>query len=313
MTHPERKLELGILDVEHPAFTVEFAARAERLGYSRYWLAEHHGAYLRGASPDIMTAIVAGLTSHIRVGPAGILLHFRSPLKVAEDFRLLALLFSGRIDLGLARGLPGGPAVEAALLDGRPRVRTPQEHGERIGEISRLLEGTLPEDHPLRDTVVSPVGGIEPPQLWVLGATSGSARVAAELGAAFCVTEHLGPSPEDGAEVARRYRDAFVPSVRHKTPLWSVCAGGTCAETEEEARAALGDLPDTARTTWVGPPDRCREQIEHLADRYGTSEVIVCDVGRSPLAAKRKSYELLAQAFQLGGSPGRRKRAARNR
>ena len=121
--------QLGMLDLSwaepprsHAAVahdSLDLAPLAETFGYSRYWLAEHHSPWVAHGSPEILLPLLAGLTSSLRVGTAGVLLGFYSPYKVAANFRLLEALFPGRIDLGIARGLPDGD-IGPALLDGRP-------------------------------------------------------------------------------------------------------------------------------------------------------------------------------------------------
>src|SRR5262245_44367280 len=98
----------------------EVAVRADQLGFHRFWLAEHHSSTIGHASPELLVPVVAGMTERIRVGTAGILLSFKSPLAIANDFRLLSTLFSGRIDLGLGRGLVPEHTA-SALLYGRPK------------------------------------------------------------------------------------------------------------------------------------------------------------------------------------------------
>jgi luciferase family oxidoreductase group 1 len=296
-----RTIELGILDLEEdPEYAIEIAPVVDALGYSRYWLAEHHLWKGRCASPDILTALVAGLTERIRVGPGGVILNFRSPLKVAEDFRLLSTVFPDRIDLGLARGV-ADPASVTALLDGRPGIPSSEEHGRRVAEVSGLLRGDLADDHPLKPVFGPPPPQAAPPQIWVLGASRDSAAVAARLGAALGLAEHIatGRPNTEGPEAARYYREHFVPNKSLSAPVWSVCVGGSCAETEAEAQRAVHGLPAFFRTTWVGAPRQCQEQILEVADRYGANEVIVCDLGRGAdnLEAKRRSYELLAAAL----------------
>lgn len=293
-----RNISLGILDIDDPGWTFEVAPLAERLGYSRYWIGEHHGRGAANASPDIMTALVAGLTTKIRVGPAGVLLNYRSPLKIAEDFRLLSLLFPGRIDLGLAKGVVT-PDIEPALLDGRPRRPTPDEYVERVADVCGLLNGGLPVGHPLALAPIPPAGDIQPPVIWVLGASRASATFAARLGTAYCVSEHLATDDTDGPDVARCYQDNFRPSPGLAAPLWSVCARGSCANVEAVARRSLSWLPGHAlRITWVGTPSQCREQLLALCGRYETRDVMVCDLALS-LGVKRRSYKLLAGAVGL--------------
>jgi luciferase family oxidoreductase group 1 len=293
-------IRLGILDLDEPASTLVIAPLAERLGYSRYWLAEHHGEGSRCASPEIMTALVAGLTDRIRVGPAGVILNFKSPLSVTEDFRLLSSLFPGRIDLGLARGV-AQPAVVEALLDGRPRIPTSDEHASRAADVAALLTSGVWAPHPLAGISVPPPGEIVPPQIWILGSSDDSARIAAHLGLAFCVPEHL-TAAESSPAVVQRYRDDFRPGAGFREPTWSVCTAGVCADTQAAAARTLSSLPAFMRSffraTWVGSPTHCRDRILEVAYRYQATEVIVYNLCVS-VPARRRAYERLADGVGL--------------
>src|SRR5262245_24379110 len=164
-----RRLRLGVLDCcqvppgktgQEALFdTLELAPRAESLGYSRYWLAEHHEPTVAHGCPELLAVAVAGLTRRIRVGTAGVLLRYYSPLKVAKDFRLLHALFTGRIDLGIAGGR--APEESARGLLGGPEPTSPDDgQSEKVGELLAHLSG---ERHP-----VAPLG-VGTPEVWVLG------------------------------------------------------------------------------------------------------------------------------------------------
>src|SRR5499427_9552526 len=156
---------LGVLDqspvvsgrspAEAIAETVELAVLAEELGYRRYWLAEHHAiAALADPSPEILVARVASATSRIRVGTGGVLMPYYSPLKIAEQFRMLEALFPGRIDMGLGRAPGGDPRTALALVDGEypGAARMPQQVQALIG----FLGGTLPPGHPYAKVKAQP-------------------------------------------------------------------------------------------------------------------------------------------------------------
>lgn len=294
---PTRPLHLSVLDLGSPFHTVEIAPHVERLGYSRYWLSEHHGAGSFSASATVMTTLIAGLTEHIRVGPAGIPLPFHTPLKVAEDFRMLALLFPGRIDLGICRAGAAGRSIETALLDGRPATPFPA----RVSELHGLLTARLPSEHPYTGVPVRPPvapGGL--PEFWLLGASAASVTLAAELGVGFCFSEHLASMDASfdlatGPAAARAYRAAFRPSPELGQPRFSVCVAGVCADTEAAARRLLPSDLGPFRPTLYGSPEQCHDQLEALAQRYAMDEVVFADVSFE-LEAKLRSFELLAKA-----------------
>jgi luciferase family oxidoreductase group 1 len=144
--------------------TIETAILAERLGYKRYWLAEHWGADVSTPSPELLTPIIAGMTERIRVGPAGVLLPFYSPLKVASNALLAERLFPGRIDLGLARG-GAAPQVVRALA-GHVDANLAATYPDKVREVVSYLEGRGPV---LGGPNISSV-----PEVWVLGAGGGA-------------------------------------------------------------------------------------------------------------------------------------------
>jgi luciferase family oxidoreductase group 1 len=188
---------LGLLDlgwVEPPRThaqvvhdTIELAPIAESFGYARYWLAEHHSHWVAHASPEILL-LLAGLTTNLRVGTAGVLLGYYSPYKVAANCRLLEALFPGRIDLGIARGLPDGNAGPA-LLDGRPAPGDTAAHAQRVDELLLALRGQS-------DPPPSPLG-VSAPEVWLLGSGRDSVRVAAQRGTSFSLAlffrQWMGP------------------------------------------------------------------------------------------------------------------------
>src|SRR5919199_1251221 len=165
------------------AETLELAQLAERLGYRRYWLAEHHNTgALAGSAPEVMITRVASVTSRIRVGSSGVMLSHYSPLKVAETFRVLETLFPGRIDLGLGRA-PGSDSRTAfALAQGQPRQI--ERFPEQLTELAAFLHDALPEGHPYHGVRAMPEApGV--PEIWLLGSSGQSAAYAAALGFAF--------------------------------------------------------------------------------------------------------------------------------
>ena len=309
--------------------TLDLARAVDRLGYHRYWLAEHHStAGLAGSSPEIMIGRVATLTSRIRVGSGGVMLTHYSPLKVAESFRVLETLFPGRIDLGIGRAPGSDPLTTRALSRGSGALGL-EHFPNQIADLIAFLGDGLPAGHPFAGVRAMPTGPTAP-DVWLLGSSGDSAAYAAHFGTAFSFAHFI--NDEGGAEVVRAYREHFRPSPRLDAPRASVAAFAVCADTEAEAERLArsrdlflvrlrtgrpGPYPSveealaypyaphelaivrhTRRRTITGAPEQARERLLALADEYGVDELVVVTITHSA-KARLRSYELLAEAFGL--------------
>src|SRR5436309_3017513 len=186
--------------------TLDLARAADRLGYHRYWLAEHHSTTgLAGSSPEVLISRVAEVTSRIRVGAGGVMLSHYSALKVAENFRMLELLYPGRIDLGIGRA-PGSDPLTARALAHGPGALGIEHFPAQIADLIGFLHDRLPPGHPFAGVRAMPVGP-SAPELWLLGSSGDSAAYAAHLGTAFSFAHFI--NDEGGAEVVRAYREHF--------------------------------------------------------------------------------------------------------
>jgi luciferase family oxidoreductase group 1 len=311
------------------AHTVDLARLVEELGYRRYWVAEHHGMpMLASPSPEVLIASIAAQTSRIRVGSGGVMLPHYSPLKVAETFSMLSGLYPGRIDLGLGRAPGTDPQTSVALQRDR-RQRTPNDFPEQLAELLDYLEDRFPPGHPLARLARLP-GRPERPEVWLLGSSPQSAIWAAELGLPYAFADFISPT---GASIAQEYRELFTPSERLAAPYVSVALSVICAETDDEAErlassqrmaismlrrgqpievppvekalrflAGDGALDDahSGRRMIAGSPTTVREGIEQVAADYGADEVAVVTITHDH-AARRRSYELVAEVFVLPG------------
>ncbi|MCY4641020.1 MAG: LLM class flavin-dependent oxidoreductase [Chloroflexi bacterium] len=225
--------------------TRALAAACDRLGYHRYWLAEHHGTGgLASASPEVLIPLLARETRHLRVGSGGVMLTHYAALKVAEQFRLLTELFPGRIDLGVGRA-PGSDLRTAHALSPLGRHAAVDRYPEQLAELVSLLEGDYPPGHPLAGVRVTPQpardasGALAPgalPEVWILGSSTESAAIAAEQGLAYSYAQFINPVAELGERAARLYRERFRPSRRLPEPRLSVAVTALCAESEERAQ-----------------------------------------------------------------------------
>lgn len=315
--------------------TLRLAETADRLGFHRYWLAEHHATPgLACPSPEIMVGQVAARTRRIRVGSGGVMLSNYSALKVAESFRMLAALFPGRIDLGIGRAAGANRRTAEALANG-PGALPTEQFPRRVADLLDFLHDTVPPDHPFADVLTAPVGsGV--PEVWLLGSSTESARLAAKYGTAYSFAHFF--TPNGGGEVIKAYAEMFRPSRERRVPCASVAVSVICDEDEATARRLAkqrdfylsrvyaklgGPYPSPAEVegytfsteeqslldglhacTIVGTSDRVRDQIYEVASSYGVSEILVSTI-TPDVASRLRSYELLADAFGLAEQPGR--------
>jgi luciferase family oxidoreductase group 1 len=293
-------LRLGVLDLcPSPAGqtgrdalfnSFEQAVGVEELGYTRYWLAEHHGAGTAHSCPEMLAGLIAQMTGRIRVGTAGVLLSYYSPLKVAKDFRLLQALFPGRIDLGVGAGRVDDETARRLLGSPASTADAQGSYAEKVADLAGYLQDEGQHITPRR---------VGTPELWVLGSGGvGSACLAARHGAAYCLSLFLAGGNGDPA-VIDAYRDRFQAGPTQAGPKWNVAIAGICADTEEEARRLAGLHRNPAvLANVVGSPEQCRTRLLDIAARYHTDEIIFLALCGS-LSQRLRCFQLLAQALEL--------------
>lgn len=309
--------------------TVELARLADRLGYTRYWLSEHHNTgTLAGSAPELLIARLGSETSRIRFGSGGIMLPNHSTLKVAENFRLLEALYPGRIDLGIGRA-PGGDRLTAQLLN-PTNTFDPQEYIRQIDSLQALLA-----DRPAAGNAQGKVRAMPfiqtAPALWMLTSSGESAYLAAHFGMALSFAQFINPI--GGPEAMATYRQRFNPSEQWTSPTGSVGIFAFTSDNEQKVAEvqALMDYRllsfekgrfeevityeiassyEYSPGEWqrvlfnrnrmvVGTPDVVKEKITQLAEMFQVNEVIVATF--TELQEDRlRSYELLAELFGLG-------------
>jgi luciferase family oxidoreductase group 1 len=246
-----------------------------------------------------------------------------SPFKVAEAFSVLAALYPGRIDLGIGRAAGTDPLTTYALQRDR-RQQATDDFPNQLAELVAYLRKTMPADHPFHRLQDLP-GDPERPDLWLLGSSAQSAVWAAQLGVPYAFADFIN---REGAEIARAYRERFAPSDDLPAPRTAVAVWALAADTDEEAhrlaassRMTFAELrrgrlipvppPEVAlryleahgagpgsRRAILGMPEAVRAGLEQVADDYGAEEVIVVTITHDH-AARRRSYELIAQALGL--------------
>ncbi|TYA10122.1 LLM class flavin-dependent oxidoreductase [Paenibacillus faecis] len=213
------------------AHTVALARKAEELGFRRFWVSEHHDSdQVAGSSPEVLIAYLLAETKRIRVGSGGVMLQHYSPYKVAENFNVLASLAPGRVDLGIGRAPGGLPRSTRALQRGGP---DPASLTEKIVELRNFVHNKLDEDHPLAGLRAAPLPETAP-ELYVLGASTASAEIAAELGLPYVFSLFINGDEGAALEAIRSYRRGFNGS--HGTePQVLLALSVVVADTEAEA------------------------------------------------------------------------------
>jgi luciferase family oxidoreductase group 1 len=230
------QIEAGSTSADALRNATELAQLAERLGYTRYWFAEHHNSVsLASGSPEIMVAHVANQTSTIHVGTGGVMLPNHAPLRIAEAFRLLEALHPGRVDLGLGRA-PGTDTLTAyALRRSEEAIRTDQ-YSSFLAELLALDTSSFPPGHLFGAISVTPTD-VRLPPIWLLGSSDFSARAAAEVGLGFAFAAHINTPA--AIPVMRLYREEFTPSDYRKEPHAILAVGVVVGDTEEHAQELM--------------------------------------------------------------------------
>jgi luciferase family oxidoreductase group 1 len=287
----------------------------EQLGYRRYWFAEHHESSFVYASPEALVATVAARTQHLRVGTAGVLMHFHSPLRVAETFKALSALHQGRIDLGVAAGISTEEdrAALSAGFDLQAAIAT-RLYTRHVEQLVAYCRNEFPEVDQHRKEP-TPLGQDGPPVICMgSGKGRGNMLIAAKNGLAFCYSL-FHPGGEYGPEVIHEYIDRFQPSRDLSQPYVILATHFLCAETNNEALQQLRRAQTwqpAFRPPILGRPPLCREQGESLLARYSAHELVLMPA-YDELRDRRHAYQMMAEALGALADPRAGAHAARAR
>ena len=244
--------------------SVELAQHAERLGYKRYWLAEHHNMPgIASAATAVVIGHAAGGTKTIRVGSGGIMLPNHSPLVIAEQFGTLAALYPGRIDLGLGRAPGTDPFTTRALR--RAGTAAADTFPDDVAELQKYL-GEIEEGQRVR---AIPGAGTHVP-IWLLGSSTFSAQLAAAMGLPFAFASHFAPA--DLMAALRLYRNLFKPSAQLEKPYAMVAVNVIAAETDAEARRQFSSLQQSFTSLRRGAPGKVPPPIEDIDSFWSPME-----------------------------------------
>ena len=311
--------------------SLDLARLADRLGYVRYWVAEHHNLpSIASSAPDIMIGQIAAVTQNMRIGSGGVMLPNHAPLMVAERFKVLEALFPGRIDLGLGRA-PGTDQVTSYALRRRQDLGEDDDFLQRFQELLLFESRGFPDGHPFSKVYAMPADVPLPP-IWLLGSSGYSADLAAAVGAGFAFAHHF--ASYDATAAMMSYREKFSPSATMAKPYAILGVHVVSAETDEEAErlASTVDLnyvrrstgaylplasPDEALAYPYTPVDRARikenrarlfvgsaatvrKRLQPLLDSTKADEVMITSMIYDH-GARKRSYELLARELGANG------------
>jgi len=307
--------------------STELVKLADKLGYTRYWVSEHHNSKtLAGAAPEVLIAHLANHTSRIRIGSGGVMLPNHSTLKVAENFRLLEALFPGRIDLGLGRA-PGGDRLTSSLLN-PSNTFSAQEYIRQLNDLQAFLCG---ESDSISGGKVMAIPDIDTePALWMLTSSGESAYIAAHLGMALSYAQFI--NPVGGPDAIKVYKERFKPSAQLSAPKTSVGIFVFCADTAQKAMEMQSMMdyrllnfekgrynevfsydeirgyeytPEEWRRVIynrqrmiAGTPDVVKVALLKLAKEFNTNEIVISTFAEHH-EDRLRSYELLAKCFDL--------------
>jgi len=308
--------------------SVELVRLADELGFTRYWLSEHHNTTtLAMAAPEIMIARLAAESKRIRLGSGGIMLPNHSTLKVAENFKMLEALYPQRIDLGVGRA-PGGDRITAQLLN-PSNTFDPQEYIQQISDLQDFLT-----DNPNYNNIQGKVRAIPQidtvPELWMLTSSGESAYLAAHSGMALSFAQFINPI--GGKEAIKIYRQRFKPSAQLKEPKASVGVFAFCSDDEQKAeqvqavmdyrllsfeKGRYDEIPTyeaaskynytaaewqrvlfNRQRTIVGTPGVVKEKVSALAAELDVPEVVIATFAETK-EDRFESYRLFAKTFAL--------------
>ena len=331
-------IPIGILD-QSPRFagetaedafrhTIELAQIAEELGYQRFWVSEHHdSANVSGSSPEVLISYLLAKTKKITIGSGGVMLQHYSPYKVAENFNVLSTLAPGRVELGIGRAPGGLPRSTRALQGDNPSNSLSLT--DKIIETRNYIYNRIADNHALAGIQVSP-NPAQPADLFVLGASTNSAEVAAKLGLPYVFSQFINGDEEVALTAVNTYREQFIPSIEYPKPHVILALSVIVAETEEEASLLAGENLsvkihlESGKVLTVatiaqaeefgrqsaekyrievkeakvvkGSPTSVYQQLVAIREQYGIQELVVHTVIQN-FNKRVRSFELLQQAF----------------
>ncbi|NOV02887.1 LLM class flavin-dependent oxidoreductase [Paenibacillus planticolens] len=306
--------------------TISLVQQADKLGYHRFWVSEHHDSeQVAGSSPEVLISHLLAKTERIRIGSGGIMLQHYSPYKVAENFNVLASLAPGRVDLGVGRAPGGLPRSTKALQQG---VVEAASLSDKLSELQQFVHNRLDDDHPLKGLRVSPIPTV-PVDIFILGTSVASAQLAAEAGLPYVFAQFINGDHAIAEAAFEAYQQGFNAE-KGTQPKLILALSLIVADTQEEAAELAGEYKnvkihlENGKTLTVGTLEQAEEygrqteakftvevkQAEitkgtketvrrHLLDvqsKYGIDEFIITTSVKD-FDKRLRSFELLSEAF----------------
>ncbi len=309
--------------------SMKLAQAGERLGYTRYWIAEHHDlSGLACPAPEVMLGYIGAHTKSIRIGSGAVLLPHYKPYKVAEVYNMLGTLFPNRIDIGIGRAPGGSAEATNALSDNY--LQQVWIMPELIDMLLHFIHNDFPDDHEFANLKASPIPTIQPVP-WLLGTSKKSAILAAEKGLAY--TFGLFMSDNDGEEIVKEYIHNFTPRFERDKPQVIVTVSAICAETKEKAEdialssyvwgkqrekgEGKGGVPSISESrnylenenihegfekmkqkVIIGNSKEVKDRLLDLQQSYQADEIMIVTITHSP-KDRLESYELISKEVGL--------------
>jgi luciferase family oxidoreductase group 1 len=308
--------------------TIALAKLADELGYTRFWVSEHHNTgMLAGSTPEVLISHLAGQTKNIRIGSGGIMMPNHSTLKVAENFRMLEALFPGRIDLGMGRA-PGTDRITASILNPSNQFKE-QDFVEQLTDLQNYFHDTgEPGTIQARIRAIPQIKTV--PNMWLLSSSGQSGLFAAHFGMGFSFAHFI--NPVGGPQNVAMYKDRFQPSQDLQSPEANMAIFVFCSEDEEKVMqhkavmdhrflqfekgtvgAPIGytDVKDEVyslaeqdrirynrQRVVAGTPDKVKARLTQLAESYDVDEIVAVTRAED-FGDRLESYRLLAGMFEL--------------
>ncbi|WP_123041529.1 LLM class flavin-dependent oxidoreductase [Cohnella candidum] len=288
----------GQTPIEALQNTVKLAQFAERRGFRRFWVSEHHDSpQMAGSSPEVLISHLLAKTEKIRIGSGGVMLQHYSPYKVAENFNVLASLAPGRVDLGIGRAPGGLPRSTKALQQGAGDGKS---LGGKLAELEGYLHGRTEEEHPLAGIQANPLPE-QPAGIYLLGTSVSSAELAAERGYPYAFALFINSDYETAKAAFRAYRDGFNRA-RGTEPYAILAHSAIVADTEEEAGELAGTFKSvrvtlaSGKTVNVGSLEAAEEFARQAGESF-TAEVREADIAKGTKETVRKRLLELQQEY----------------
>ncbi len=285
-------------DVKIIEETITLAKTADKLGYTRYWLGEHHEGGIAWRSPEILIGIIAGLTKNIRIGSGGVLLPLNSPLRVAQNYKMLSTLFPNRIDLGLARGSTFH-FIASELLNSDLLTFTFSNHSKRIKSTINYLNNEFFSLNDKDIIITAPVYG-NVPEVWILGSSGNTMNQAIEEKVCYSFSLiHTKIVSEDKESTSFNNFTNNYFKANYLMPKTNIAIGVACGRTDKEVKNLISNHKNNfLKINVSGDKNKCYDEISALFEEFNTEEIII-QFFASSFKNKRYCYETFSELFDL--------------